>query len=1122
MKRLLLVVVMIVGALHSLHAQRAGHLFPVRQNNLWGYIDDSGTVVIPLQYDFAEAFSGDYAVVAKQKKRYAINRKGEIVTPHGFDWLNLISDSLLTVREGKKWGLVRLDGSVLLPSQYDAVERVSKTLVGFRNDTLWGYCTTGGKILIGPRCDTAWLLHNRYLRYESGGKTGLVKLDGTPVLDAVCDDIKLEGSIVFYRTGANWGCRKIAPVADVFPPVWNSWELLTWRLIKVMNDSSVALYDASNGLLFDTGRYDNFASMRPDRVLLIKDSLYGLTDTVGRIIMPCAFSEIAWNEEDRWAAQTGGSWQLYDNAGRKISDRKYDWIGPFKAHLALIGSKGKRGLINCFGTEIVPPTTDEINTNDPQHVKVTNAAKAVTIIELDENGRLIDRNSYAELHTITIGQRSNSGTLAPSAGVTNLATGVDSLSSDTLVWFLSVRNNRWGLKNRITNDTLIKPMFTSVADYRAQHVTLVEVSVASKGPTISGKTWLFDSRFGLVDSRTGKYIIPVRFTDINMSDYINKPFSDLVRAINSEGQNGLVSTDGRARFSSYLYIDDPVNGVARVCLRGRWVLNAKNQKEAVMNMQSFAALFTRDLSKWAAKNDVFLLSRKRLTIEDAQWALITKSGVLLGFDEKRNIYRSYDYMKPIEGNNCIVREGLRWGTINMSGDPVLAPAFYKIDYLKGSEAGLLEAASYDERYGYFNTLGEVAVKPDIERSRPISENLIPVKSKGRWGFCDTIGQWVIDPVWFDARPFSEGLAAMKKKGRWGFIDHHGSETIEAAYESVGDFSGGMAWVKKKGRTGFIDAGGTLVIETKFRNAGNFSGGAAPAREKRRWGLIDASGKWIHKPAWRTLQPYSNGVFLAARGRHYRLVDATGKPTCKNRIDRVAASGEGLSAVRVHGKWGYTDSLGAMAIEPEFDAAQAFSEGLAAVRVNGRFGYCDRSGRMVIEPAFSKAGAFSCGLAYVRRRDTTGYIDRSGKLRFAVVSPGAGPFRENKAVVHDWQGHAYFIDANGQPLFGKTFNDAQEFQHGFAAVKIDDLWGVIDSTGMLVVSPHLAVVDDYQSGFARFKQTAFYGVYDTKAREIVKPICDRVEQVAPHLYRVESGAELGYLDDKGAWIWNLQR
>ena len=70
----------------------------------WGFIDKTGHLLIPLQYDFAWNFKEDVAAV----------------------------------KQNGKWGYIDKAGQEFLPFLYDEADSFSKGLAEVKLDTLWG------------------------------------------------------------------------------------------------------------------------------------------------------------------------------------------------------------------------------------------------------------------------------------------------------------------------------------------------------------------------------------------------------------------------------------------------------------------------------------------------------------------------------------------------------------------------------------------------------------------------------------------------------------------------------------------------------------------------------------------------------------------------------------------------------------------------------------------------------------------------------------------------------------------------------------------------------------------------------------------------------------------------
>ncbi|MBK7298535.1 MAG: WG repeat-containing protein [Flavobacteriales bacterium] len=82
------------------------HLLPYQQGELWGYIDDAGTVRIDAQYEFAEPFEGGQALVGKNKLVGTVNRSGTQVVPIEYDEVVDPVEKLMTVERDGRSGAV--------------------------------------------------------------------------------------------------------------------------------------------------------------------------------------------------------------------------------------------------------------------------------------------------------------------------------------------------------------------------------------------------------------------------------------------------------------------------------------------------------------------------------------------------------------------------------------------------------------------------------------------------------------------------------------------------------------------------------------------------------------------------------------------------------------------------------------------------------------------------------------------------------------------------------------------------------------------------------------------------------------------------------------------------------
>lgn len=121
------------GAIAQNADQGNRHLFPVKGNGLYGYINAKGTIVIPMQYQWASEFSEGHAVAMKNNTYYCINLQGteraaQINTDVKIE--GEFNDGMVLIRnrEDRKYGYMDTTGRIAISPQYDEAGPFSEGL----------------------------------------------------------------------------------------------------------------------------------------------------------------------------------------------------------------------------------------------------------------------------------------------------------------------------------------------------------------------------------------------------------------------------------------------------------------------------------------------------------------------------------------------------------------------------------------------------------------------------------------------------------------------------------------------------------------------------------------------------------------------------------------------------------------------------------------------------------------------------------------------------------------------------------------------------------------------------------------------------------------------------------
>src|SRR5215471_3290954 len=172
----------------------------VKQHNKWGFVDLTGRVVIPIRFDCADDFSEGLARVTVGKKFGFIDRSGKLAIQAKFDFesrdgtalvsIPRFSEGLAPVVLGGKCGYIDKAGAVVIAPAFASAEPFSDGLAlvdaGSRGEIRMGFIDKSGKFAIAPRFKVAESFSEGLarVRVETGGRSlyGYINKKGETVI----------------------------------------------------------------------------------------------------------------------------------------------------------------------------------------------------------------------------------------------------------------------------------------------------------------------------------------------------------------------------------------------------------------------------------------------------------------------------------------------------------------------------------------------------------------------------------------------------------------------------------------------------------------------------------------------------------------------------------------------------------------------------------------------------------------------------------------------------------------------------------------------------------------------------------------------------------------------------
>lgn len=680
--------------------------------------------------------------------------------------------------------------------------------------------------------------------------------------------------------------------------------------------------------------------------------------------------------------------------------------------------------------------------------------------------------------------------------------------------------------------------------------------------------------------------------------------------IDQHGKMGLINTFGEqlakgGRPLRFTYIGPFRAGLARVCIGGALFLYKKEAKhdEPAKFRLAHQWAFARDfnINTLGASPDalqdgeIYALGSPE---NPCRWAYIDTAGNIVlepeaDFVEDFQEEAGFDFALVLErsagGTDVYGRPDADYGLIDKRGKLLIEPAYDDIrafpDHFSVSKRGT--------PVFFFSSKGhELFI--NRTRLRPFSEGMAHFyDEQKRWGYVDTLGQVAIPPRFLKARPFSEGLAAVvDSSGYCAFIDKRGDIAFRTALPSagwpfLGNFKGGRCWFKGEGKKwGCYNRRGEVaippvfyvdheafqglkpdsqdsVLQTLFSLQMDFSRGLASVKTiepggSARPAVIDTAGQRINLPGqYGQIGPFDAhglAVVSSLETGLKGLINAEGAALIEPQYQSIEGFINGFARVQAqNGRWGLADRAGRLVVPTQYAEVDTLSEGLLAVRPAGKpyWMFIDTANQVQIKGPFQQTQPFKRGHSLVVEDNQNRAVNRFGEPVFikndTILFYSEGIFGMKEALPEslaangqpgrksqkETPGRYYYADASGNNLFGRYFESISPFEAGIATVRPmaagrggDSRFGAINRRGVMAVPPKYSFVKRQEDGNIGANPQQFYGLAAKSGKLLLAAEYDRIEQFGEHdLYRVERGEKIGYLMKRGeemVWVWPLQK
>lgn len=281
---------------------KAGDLYPVLKSGKWGFIDNTGKMVIEPKFMMAFRFGDDLAMIINEKKKVGyIDKEGKFAIEPKYEGGGPFSEGLATIYEGGKAGLIDKTGKVVVDPKY---KRIGKFHDGLAVVVIESILSTGGAA------------------YDSGYMRPNGQMAIQPQFDANSTSFS-EGVAGIRRLGQLWS--------------------------YIDPQGKVAIKPAYYGV----GQFgEGMAGAMGE------NSRWGFIDKTGKWVLTPRYEQVSYFSEGRAAAISIGKkrWGYVDKTGAFVIAEQFEFAEPFQNGVAMVQKERKVGYIDVNGKYVWPLT----------------------------------------------------------------------------------------------------------------------------------------------------------------------------------------------------------------------------------------------------------------------------------------------------------------------------------------------------------------------------------------------------------------------------------------------------------------------------------------------------------------------------------------------------------------------------------------------------------------------------------------------------------------------------------------------------------------------------------------------------------------------------------------------
>ena len=316
----------------------------IYEKNSWGYKDDSGNVIIPLdKYSFLNPIDEEGMIYAQKGNKCGyIDINQNVIIPFIYDELSLFSEGLASAKINGKYGFL---------------DRKGKKIIGFQFDEVDGFYKSG------------------LAKVQKNNKFGIITKKGAFIIPIIYENIIFseKDTLIGVSKNNKWsffsnkGKQKSNIIYDeiIFSKI---------GLIYVKKNRQMGYLDFNLKEIIPFGKYTFGENFNQNKLAIVsKNNHFGVINEFGKEVIKIEYDTLEhpkrdYIESSTFVARKNNYFILFDEKGKKVADKikgySFDRVtiqNKNKSVYQIQNLSGQYGVIGDNGEVLIPIIYDEID-----------------------------------------------------------------------------------------------------------------------------------------------------------------------------------------------------------------------------------------------------------------------------------------------------------------------------------------------------------------------------------------------------------------------------------------------------------------------------------------------------------------------------------------------------------------------------------------------------------------------------------------------------------------------------------------------------------------------------------------------------------------------------------------